>query len=127
MLIKIEVPWFFIYLKTPSLDVLIFKPKDKGEAHFFNIKTNEKLFTIPLDINICCDNLSFIDDGRPLMVVANEDSFELFDLEQKNALSISTDAHSKNISSCKFLPMRNQFLTTSDDNSIKVFFSWKSF
>ena len=91
-----------------------------GKIKLHNIKYDETLFSFHQDWG-CVATLSFRTDGTPHMVsCGTEGHIAVWDLEKQELHSTLHHAHLANVSAAHFFTSQPLLVTTSSDNSIKM-------
>lgn len=117
-----KASWSSAVLKveqSPAVDVVAVALAN-GDIHLINLRFDQVLFSFRLEHSPPV-SLSFRTDGPPILAAGSEDGqIAIFDLKQKILLSMMPQAHRSRVSTLRFLPGEPIMVTSSPDNSIKM-------
>ena len=105
--------------QTPAIDVAAIGLRD-GRIILHNLKLDETLFELVQDWG-CVISISFRTDEHPIMATGSLEGHIVFwNLEQRKVESQLLKAHSKGVTGLKYLPNEPLLVSSSSDNSIKL-------
>ncbi|XP_033195290.1 WD repeat-containing protein 36 [Bombus vancouverensis nearcticus] len=105
--------------QAPAIDVAAIGLRN-GRIILHNLKLDETLFELVQDWG-CVISISFRTDEHPIMATGSLDGHIVFwNLEQRKVESQLLKAHSKGVTGLKYLPNEPLLVTSSSDNSIKL-------
>ncbi|XP_059453990.1 U3 small nucleolar RNA-associated protein 21 homolog isoform X2 [Corylus avellana] len=109
-------------VSSPALDVVAVGCAD-GKIHVHNIRYNEELVTFTHSTRGAVTALSFSTDGQPLLASGGSSGvISIWNLEKRRLQSVIREAHDSSIVSLHFLANEPVLMSSSADNSIKM---WK--
>lgn len=119
--IYIPLTHYLIVSQTTELDIVAIKFAGQNSLCFHNLKTDETLFQLHFGQSSSqVANFAFIQNGQPLLVAAHSNSVGIYNLEERKLVGFVENAHEQPIGNILSLPFSNNFLTTGNDNCIKV-------
>lgn len=105
---------------SPALDVVAVGCAD-GSIHLHNIRYDEELLTFAHSSRGSVTALSFATHGHPLLASGGSSGvISIWNLEKRRLLSVIKDAHDSSIISLHFFANEPVLMSSSADNSIKV-------
>ncbi|CAG7734965.1 unnamed protein product [Allacma fusca] len=106
-------------VQAPAVDVVAVSLPDKQSIALHNLKLDHTLFVLKCEERISC--LGFRTDNVPVLVAGTENgSLFMWDLERQEMVSHVEGAHQAPVGSIQTFPQEPMFVTSSADNSIKV-------
>ncbi|KAM0989059.1 hypothetical protein FF1_013039 [Malus domestica] len=107
-------------VSSPALDVVAVGCAD-GNIHVHNIHYDEELVTFSHSARGAVTALSFSTDGQPLLASGGSSGIiSIWNLEKRRLQSVIRDAHDGSILSLYFLVNEPVLMSSSSDNSIKM-------
>ncbi|KAM1301943.1 hypothetical protein ACFX2H_012918 [Malus domestica] len=107
-------------VSSPALDVVAVGCAD-GNIHVHNIRYDEELVTFSHSARGAVTALSFSTDGQPLLASGGSSGIiSIWNLEKRRLQSVIRDAHDGSILSLYFLVNEPVLMSSSSDNSIKM-------
>ncbi|XP_070666779.1 U3 small nucleolar RNA-associated protein 21 homolog isoform X1 [Malus domestica] len=107
-------------VSSPALDVVAVGCAD-GNIHVHNIRYDEELVTFSHSARGAVTALSFSTDGQPLLASGGSSGIiSIWNLEKRRLQSVIRDAHDGSILSLHFLVNEPVLMSSSSDNSIKM-------
>ncbi|EXC12813.1 Uncharacterized WD repeat-containing protein [Morus notabilis] len=107
-------------VSSPALDVVAVGCTD-GTIHIHNIRYDEELVTFTHSTRGAVTALSFSTDGQPLLASGGSSGvISIWNLEKRRLQSVIRDAHDGLILSLHFLANEPVLMSSSSDNSIKM-------
>ncbi|KAM1087385.1 hypothetical protein ACFX2B_012768 [Malus domestica] len=107
-------------VSSPALDVVAVGCAD-GNIHVHNIRYDEELGTFSHSARGAVTALSFSTDGQPLLASGGSSGIiSIWNLEKRRLQSVIRDAHDGSILSLYFLVNEPVLMSSSSDNSIKM-------
>ncbi|XP_054800257.1 uncharacterized protein LOC129304574 [Prosopis cineraria] len=107
-------------VSSPALDVVAVGCAD-GRIHVHNIRYDEELVTFTHSTRGSVTALSFSTDGQPLLASGGSSGvISIWNLEKKRLQSVIKEAHDGSITSLHFFPNEPVLMSSSEDNSIKM-------
>ncbi|KAK4273647.1 hypothetical protein QN277_016997 [Acacia crassicarpa] len=107
-------------VSSPALDVVAVGCAD-GSIHVHNIRYDEELVTFTHSMRGSVTALSFSTDGQPLLASGGSSGvISIWNLEKKRLQSVIKEAHDGSITSLYFFPNEPVMMSSSEDNSIKM-------
>ncbi|KAM2657601.1 hypothetical protein EV1_012943 [Malus domestica] len=107
-------------VSSPALDVVAVGCAD-GNIHVHNIRYDEELVTFSHSARGAVTALSFSTDGQPLLASGGSSGIiSIWNLEKRRLQSVIRDAHDGSILSLHFLVNEPMLMSSSSDNSIKM-------
>nr|XP_008391429.2 U3 small nucleolar RNA-associated protein 21 homolog isoform X2 [Malus domestica] len=107
-------------VSSPALDVVAVGCAD-GNIHVHNIRYDEELVTFSHSARGAVTALSFSTDGKPLLASGGSSGIiSIWNLEKRRLQSVIRDAHDGSILSLHFLVNEPVLMSSSSDNSIKM-------
>ncbi|XP_028760737.1 WD repeat-containing protein 36 isoform X2 [Neltuma alba] len=107
-------------ISSPALDVVAVGCAD-GRIHVHNLRYDEELFTFTHSTRGSATALSFSTDGQPLLASGGSSGVvNIWNLEKKRLQSVIKEAHDGSITSLHFFPKEPVLMSSSEDNSIKM-------
>ncbi|XP_062115284.1 U3 small nucleolar RNA-associated protein 21 homolog [Humulus lupulus] len=107
-------------VSSPALDVVAIGCAD-GTVHVHNIRYDEELVTFTHSTRGAVTTLSFSTDGQPLLASGGSSGvISIWNLEKRRLQSVIRDAHDSSILSLHFLANEPVLMSSSSDNSIKM-------
>eukprot|EP00163_Fabomonas_tropica_P018552 TRINITY_DN32910_c0_g1_i1.p1 TRINITY_DN32910_c0_g1~~TRINITY_DN32910_c0_g1_i1.p1 ORF type:complete len:904 (-),score=197.62 TRINITY_DN32910_c0_g1_i1:61-2772(-) len=104
--------------QSPAVDVVGIGRED-GSILIFNLKFDKTLFT--LHQQACVTSLSFRTDGHPMLASASvSGAISVWNLEQRNLVTVDNRAHHGMITKIEFLAGEPLLLSAGDDNALKM-------
>lgn len=105
--------------QAPAIDVAAIGLRD-GRIILHNLKLDETLFELVQDWG-CVISISFRTDEHPIMATGSLEGHIVFwNLEQRKVESQLLKAHSRGVTGLKYLPNEPLLVSSSSDNSIKL-------
>lgn len=105
--------------QAPAVDVAAIGLKN-GRIILHNLKYDESIFDLVQDWGSVM-SISFRTDGQPIMATSSPcGRIVLWDLEQRKVENQMTQAHNKPITGLKYIPNEPLLLSSSADNSLKL-------
>ncbi|KAI3414794.1 WD_REPEATS_REGION domain-containing protein [Psidium guajava] len=107
-------------VSSPALDVVAVGCAD-GKIHIHNIRYDEELVTFSHSMKGSVTALSFSTDGQPLLASGSSSGVvSIWNLEKRRLQSVIRDAHDGSIISLHFFANEPVLMSSSADNSIKM-------
>ncbi|CAA0817996.1 transducin family protein / WD-40 repeat family protein [Striga hermonthica] len=107
-------------VSSPALDVVAVGCSD-GKIHVHNIQYDEEVVTFAHSTRGSVTALSFCTDGRPLLASGGSSGvITIWNLEKRRLQSVIGEAHDRPVVSLHFLPNEPVLVSSSADNSIKI-------
>ncbi|XP_011019954.1 PREDICTED: U3 small nucleolar RNA-associated protein 21 homolog [Populus euphratica] len=107
-------------VSSPALDVVAVGCLD-GKIHVHNIRYDEEVVTFVHSMRGAVTSLSFSTDGQPLLASGGSSGvISIWNLEKRKLQSVVRDAHDSSIISLHFLANEPVLMSSSADNSIKI-------
>ncbi|CAA7054164.1 unnamed protein product [Microthlaspi erraticum] len=107
-------------VSSPALDVVAIGCAD-GKIHVHDIRLDNEIVTFEDASRGAVTALSFITDGRPLLASGGSSGvISIWNLKKKCLKSVIRDAHDKSIISLNFLANEPVLISSSADNSVKM-------
>ncbi|KAJ7961683.1 WD40 repeat [Quillaja saponaria] len=107
-------------VSSPALDVVAVGCAD-GKIHVHNIRYDEELVTFTHSTRGSVTALSFSTDGQPLLASGGSSGvISIWNLEKKRLQSVIREAHDSSITSLHFFANEPVLMSSSVDNSIKM-------
>lgn len=107
-------------VSSPALDVVAVGCAD-GKIHVHNIRFDEEIVTFSHSTRGAVTALSFSTDGQPLLASGGSSGvISIWNLEKKRLHSVIGDAHDCSIVSLHFFANEPVLMSSSADNSIKM-------
>ncbi|CAK8533851.1 unnamed protein product [Lathyrus sativus] len=107
-------------VSSPALDVVAVGCTD-GKIHVHNIRYDEELVTFTHSTRGSVTALSFSTDGQPLLASGGSSGvISIWNLEKKRLHSVVREAHDGVITSLHFFANEPVLMSSSTDNSIKM-------
>ncbi|KAK4756150.1 hypothetical protein SAY87_006277 [Trapa incisa] len=107
-------------VSSPALDVIAVGCAD-GKIHIHNIRYDEELITFSHSMRGSVTALSFSTDGQPLLASGSSSGVvSIWNLEKRRLQSVIKDAHDGSIISLHFLANEPVLMSSSVDNSVKM-------
>ncbi|XP_056174804.1 U3 small nucleolar RNA-associated protein 21 homolog [Syzygium oleosum] len=107
-------------VSSPALDVVAVGCAD-GKIHVHNIRYDEELVTFSHSMRGSVTALSFSIDGQPLLASGSSSGVvSIWNLEKRRLQSVIRDAHDGSIISLHFFANEPVLMSSSADNSIKM-------
>ncbi|KAI4379695.1 hypothetical protein MLD38_005958 [Melastoma candidum] len=107
-------------VSSPALDVVAVGCAD-GKIHVHNIRYDEEVVTFSHSMRGSITALSFSTDGQPLLASGSSSGVvSIWNLEKRRLQSVIKDAHDGSIISLYFLANEPVLMSSSADNSIKM-------
>ncbi|BFG14350.1 hypothetical protein CerSpe_006240 [Prunus speciosa] len=108
------------FVSSPALDVVAVGCAD-GKIHVHNIRYDEELVTFAHSTRGAVTALSFSTDGQPLLASGGSSGvISIWNLEKRRLQSVIRDAHDGSILSLHFFVNEPVLMSSSSDNSIKM-------
>ncbi|XP_043694256.1 WD repeat-containing protein 36 [Telopea speciosissima] len=110
----------FCCVSSPALDVVAVGCAD-GKIHVHNIRYDEEIVTFSHSARGAVTALSFRTDGQPLLASGDSSGvISIWDLEKRKLQSVIREAHDNSIISLHFFTNEPVLMSSSADNSIKM-------
>ncbi|KAL3832965.1 hypothetical protein ACJIZ3_007701 [Penstemon smallii] len=107
-------------VSSPALDVIAVGCSD-GKIHVHNIRYDEEVVTFTHSTRGAVTALSFSTDGQPLLASGGSSGvISIWNLEKRRLQSVIRDAHDSSIVSLHFFANEPVLMSSSADNSIKM-------
>ncbi|KAF9679869.1 hypothetical protein SADUNF_Sadunf06G0060400 [Salix dunnii] len=107
-------------VSSPALDVVAVGCAD-GKIHVHNIRYDEEVVTFVHSMRGSVTSLSFSTDGQPLLASGGSSGvISIWNLEKRKLQSVVREAHDSSIISLHFLANEPVLMSSSADNSIKI-------
>ncbi|KAI5557727.1 hypothetical protein BDE02_18G122900 [Populus trichocarpa] len=107
-------------VSSPALDVVAVGCAD-GKIHVHNIRYDEEVVTFSHSTRGAVTALSFSTDGQPLLASGGSSGvISIWNLEKRKLQSVVREAHDSSIISLHFLADEPVLMSSSADNSIKM-------
>ncbi|XP_022996501.1 U3 small nucleolar RNA-associated protein 21 homolog [Cucurbita maxima] len=107
-------------VSSPALDVVAIGCAD-GKVHVHNIRYDQELFSFTHSTRGSVTALSFSSDGQPLLASGGSSGvISIWNLEKRRLQSVIREAHDSSIVSLHFLANEPVLMSSSTDNSIKM-------
>ncbi|KAI3512908.1 hypothetical protein L1887_20230 [Cichorium endivia] len=107
-------------VSSPALDVIAVGCAD-GKIHVHNIRYDEEVVTFSQTTRGAVTALSFRTDGQPLLASGGSSGvISIWNLEKRRLQSVIRDAHDSSVISLHFFANEPVLMSTSADNSIKM-------
>ncbi|XP_059651888.1 U3 small nucleolar RNA-associated protein 21 homolog [Cornus florida] len=107
-------------VSSPALDVVAVGCAD-GKIHVHNIRYDEEIVTFTHSTRGAVTALSFSTDGQPLLASGGSSGvISIWNLEKRRLQSIIREAHDTSIISLHFFANEPVLMSSSTDNSIKM-------
>ncbi|KAJ6857716.1 LOW QUALITY PROTEIN: U3 small nucleolar RNA-associated protein 21 [Populus alba x Populus x berolinensis] len=107
-------------VSSPALDVVAVGCAD-GKIHVRNIRYDEEVVTFSHSTRGAVTALSFSSDGQPLLASGGSSGvISIWNLEKRKLQSVVREAHDSSIISLHFLANEPVLMSSSADNSIKM-------
>ncbi|KAJ4968592.1 hypothetical protein NE237_015293 [Protea cynaroides] len=107
-------------VSSPALDVVAVGCAD-GKIHVLNIRYDEEIVTFSHSARGAVTALSFRTDGQPLLASGDSSGvISIWDLEKRKLQSVVREAHDNSIISLHFFANEPVLMSSSVDNSIKM-------
>ncbi|XP_031263908.1 U3 small nucleolar RNA-associated protein 21 homolog isoform X3 [Pistacia vera] len=107
-------------VSSPALDVVAVGCSD-GKIHVHNIRFDEELVTFVHSTRGSVTALSFSTDGQPLLASGGSSGvISIWNLEKRKLQSVVREAHDNSIVSLHFFANEPVLMSSSADNSIKM-------
>ncbi|XP_043710403.1 WD repeat-containing protein 36-like [Telopea speciosissima] len=107
-------------VSSPALDVAAVGCAD-GKIHVHNIRYDEEIVTFSHSARGAVTALSFRTDGQPLLASGDSSGvISIWDLEKRKLQSVIGEAHDNSIISLHFFTNEPVLMSSSADNSIKM-------
>lgn len=107
-------------VSSPALDVIAVGCAD-GKIHVLNIRYDEELVTFSHSTRGAVTALSFSTDGQPLLASGGSSGvISIWNLEKRRLQSVIREAHDCSIISLHFFANEPVLMSSSADNSIKM-------
>lgn len=107
-------------VSSPALDVVAVGCVD-GKIHVHNIRYDEEVVTFVHSMRGAVTSLSFSTDGQPLLASGGSSGvISIWNLEKRKLQSVVREAHDSSIISLHFLANEPVLMSSSADNSIKI-------
>lgn len=107
-------------VSSPALDVVAVGCAD-GTIHIHNIRYDEEIVTFSHSTRGAVTALSFSTDGRPLVASGGSSGvISIWNLEKRRLQSVIREAHDSSIISLHFFANEPVLMSSSADNSIKM-------
>ncbi|KAJ6958660.1 transducin family protein [Populus alba x Populus x berolinensis] len=107
-------------VSSPALDVVAVGCAD-GKIHVHNIRYDEEVVTFSHSTRGAVTALSFSTDGQPLLASGGSSGvISIWNLEKRKLQSVVREAHDSSIISLHFLANEPVLMSSSADNSIKM-------
>ncbi|KAM6570579.1 hypothetical protein CsatB_018564 [Cannabis sativa] len=107
-------------VSSPALDVVAIGCAD-GTIHVYNIRYDEELVMFTHSTRGAVTTLSFSTDGQPLLASGGSSGvISVWNLEKRRLQSVIRDAHDSSILSLHFFANEPVLMSSSTDNSIKM-------
>ncbi|XP_057980808.1 uncharacterized protein LOC131166355 [Malania oleifera] len=107
-------------VSSPALDVVAVGCAD-GKIHVHNIRYDEEVVTFTHSTRGAVTALSFSTDGRPLLASGGSSGvISIWNLEKRRLQSVIKEAHDSSIISLHFFANEPVLMSSSCDNSIKM-------
>lgn len=107
-------------VSSPALDVVAVGCAD-GKIHVHNIRYDEELVTFSHSMRGSVTALSFSTDGQPLLASGSSSGVvSIWNLDKRRLQSVIRDAHDGSIISLHFFANEPVLMSSSADNSIKM-------
>ncbi|OWM86894.1 hypothetical protein CDL15_Pgr015930 [Punica granatum] len=107
-------------VSSPALDVIAVGCAD-GKIHVHNIRYDEEVITFSHSMRGAVTSLSFSTDGQPLLASGSSSGVvSIWNLEKRRLQSVIKDAHDGSIISLHFMANEPVLMSSSADNSIKM-------
>ncbi|KAJ0049625.1 hypothetical protein Pint_16795 [Pistacia integerrima] len=107
-------------VSSPALDVVAVGCAD-GKIHVHNIRFDEELVTFVHSTRGAVTALSFSTDGQPLLASGGSSGvISIWNLEKRKLQSVVREAHDSSIVSLHFFANEPVLMSSSADNSIKM-------
>lgn len=108
-----------VLVQSPALDVIGIG-LNSGKILLHNIKTDETIITFIQDWG-SVTNLSFCTENSPIMVSGTKVGHIVFwDLEERKVATQQLKAHSRSVTGLQYLPNEQLIVSSSSDNSLKM-------
>ncbi|KAK9293293.1 hypothetical protein L1049_021285 [Liquidambar formosana] len=105
---------------SPALDVVAVGCAD-GKIHIHNIRYDEEIVTFTHSTRGAVTTLSFSTDGQPLLASGGSSGvISIWNLEKRRLQTVIREAHDSSITSLHFLANEPVLMSSSVDNSIKM-------
>ncbi|MEN2496177.1 MAG: WD repeat-containing protein 36 [Marteilia pararefringens] len=105
---------------TPKLDMIVTSSPKSKSINFIDIKKDQLLFSIDHECSDLINDIKFFDNQWPIAIVVSHKSLYFYNIETQKLVFELIDCHKSSINHLEIIPTRGEFLTTSNDNSIKV-------
>ncbi|XP_042482497.1 U3 small nucleolar RNA-associated protein 21 homolog isoform X2 [Macadamia integrifolia] len=110
----------FCCVSSPALDVVAVGCAD-GKIHVHNLRYDEEVVTFSHSARGAVTALSFRTDGQPLLASGDSSGvISIWDLEKRKLQSVIREAHDNSIMSLHFFTNEPVLMSSSADNSIKM-------
>ncbi|RWR75205.1 U3 small nucleolar RNA-associated protein 21 [Cinnamomum micranthum f. kanehirae] len=107
-------------VSSPALDVVAVGCAD-GKVHVHNVRYDKELVSFTHSIRGAVTALSFRTDGQPLLASGGSSGvISIWNLEKRRLQSVIREAHDGSIISLHFFANEPVLMSSSDDNSIKM-------
>ncbi|KAL9339861.1 hypothetical protein Peur_068876 [Populus x canadensis] len=107
-------------VSSPALDVVAVGCAD-GKIHVHNIRYDEEVVTFSHSTRGAVTALSFSTDGQPLLASGGSSGvISIWNLDKRKLQSVVREAHASSIISLHFLANEPVLMSSSADNSIKM-------
>ncbi|KAL6194597.1 hypothetical protein ACLB2K_035679 [Fragaria x ananassa] len=107
-------------VSSPALDVVAIGCAD-GKVHVHNIRYDEEIVTFTHSTRGAVTALSFSTDGQPLLASGGSSGvISIWNLEKRRLQSVIKEAHDGSVLSLHFFVNEPVLLSSSSDNSIKM-------
>lgn len=107
-------------VSSPALDVIAVGCAD-GTIHLHNIRYDEEIVTFKHSARGTVTALTFSTDGQPLLASGGSSGvISIWNLEKKRLQSVIREAHESSIISLRFFANEPVLMSSSADNSIKM-------
>ncbi|KAL7615945.1 hypothetical protein Lser_V15G01030 [Lactuca serriola] len=107
-------------VSSPALDVIAVGCAD-GKIHVHNIRYDEEVVAFSQTTRGAVTALSFRTDGQPLLASGGSSGvISIWNLEKRRLQSVIRDAHDSSVISLHFFANEPVLMSTSADNSIKM-------
>ncbi|XP_024982989.1 U3 small nucleolar RNA-associated protein 21 homolog [Cynara cardunculus var. scolymus] len=107
-------------VSSPALDVIAVGCAD-GKIHVHNVRYDEEVVTFSQSTRGAVTALSFRTDGQPLLASGGSSGvISIWNLEKRRLQSVIRDAHDSSVISLHFFANEPVLMSTSADNSIKM-------
>ncbi|GLU10485.1 hypothetical protein SLE2022_272840 [Rubroshorea leprosula] len=107
-------------VSSPALDVIAVGCAD-GSIHVHNIRSDVEVVTFKHSARGAVTSLSFSTDGQPLLASGGSSGvINIWNLEKRRLQSVIREAHDSSIISLHFLANEPVLMSSSADNSIKM-------